>query len=114
MHKEIERAVLRITQAMEKNRKNYDDANASYKDTGYDRYWKKMEKLDAEYEELRSFMHPKEEINISAGTIQKLDELQRNVKNIRSKWENLRRDLPYSSDSVGIDDIFRDIKTLLN
>lgn len=25
MHKEIERAVLRITQAMEKNRKNYDD-----------------------------------------------------------------------------------------
>lgn len=114
MHKEIERAVLRITQAMEKNRKNYNDANASYKDTGYDRYWKKMEKLDAEYEELRSFVHPKEEINISAGTIQKLDELQRNVKNIRSKWENLRSDLPDSSDSVGIDDIFRDIKTLLN
>lgn len=30
MHKEIERAVLRITRAMEKNRKNYNDANASY------------------------------------------------------------------------------------
>lgn len=113
MHKEIERAVLRITQSMEKNRKAYDDANASYKDTGYDRYWKKMEKLDAEYEELRSFVHPKEEINIAAGTIQKLDELQRNVKNIRSKWEHLRSDLPDSVDSVAIDDLFRDIRVLL-
>lgn len=114
MHKEVERAVSRITQAMEKNRKAYADANASYKDTGYDRYWKKMEKLDAEYEELRSFLHPKEEINISAGTIQKLDELQRKVKNIRSKWEYLRSDLPDSVDSVAIDDLFRDIRVLLN
>lgn len=114
MHKEIERAVLRITQAMEKNRKAYVEAVGSYGDTGYDRYWNKMEKLDAEYEELKSFLHPNEDTGVSVSTIQKLDELQRKVKSIRSKWEYLRYDMPDSADSIGIDELFKDIKPLLN
>ena len=114
MHKEIERAVLRITQAMEKNRNNYVEAKEFYRDTGYDRYWNKMQKLDKEYEELELFLHPKEEINVSPETIKKLNELQIKVKNIKSKWEYLRVDLPDSIDSIGIDDLFKDIKHLLN
>lgn len=114
MHKEIERAVLRITQAMEKNRKAYVEAVGSYRDTGYDRYWNKMEKLDAEYEELKSFLHPKEEPEVSLSTIRKFDELKRQVKCIRSKWEYLRCDMPDSADSIGIDELFKDIKPLLN
>lgn len=55
MHKEIERTALRIAQAMEKNRKSYLEAEESYRDTGYDRYWNKMQLLDAEYEELKLF-----------------------------------------------------------
>lgn len=114
MHKEIEKAVFRITKAMEKNRNAYVEAEESYNDTGYDRYWNKMQKLDIEYEELKAFLHPKEEINISPETIRKLDELQRKVKNIKSKWEYLRIDLPHSVESVGIDELFKDIKHLLN
>lgn len=114
MHKEIERAVLRITKAMEKNRNTYVEAEEFYRDTGYDRYWNKMQKLDKEYEELKLFLHPKEDINVSPETIRKLDELQIKVKNIKSKWEYLRVDLPDSVDSIGIDDLFKDIKHLLN
>lgn len=115
MHKEIERAVSRITQAVAKNRNAYAEADKNYRDTGYDRYWNKMQKLDIEYEELNAFfLHPKEKIDVAPETIRKLDELQRNVRCLKSKWEYLRADLPDSSDSVGIDDIFRDIKLLLN
>lgn len=112
MHKEIEKAVLRIIQAMERNRKAYEEADANYKDTGYDRYWDKMQKLDNEYEELKAFLHPKEDV--SPDTIIKLNELQVKVRSLKSKWEYLRANLPHSAESVGIDDIFRDIKQLLN
>lgn len=114
MHKEIEKAVLRITQAMEKNRKQFIEAEANYGDTGYDRYWNKMQKLDAEYEELKSFIVFDKPAEVQSETIVKLNELQRKVKSIRSKWEYLRTDLPASAESVRIDEIFKDIKHLLN
>ena len=56
MQKVIENAMLKIVQAMEKNRKAYAEAEEWYRDTGYDRYWKKMERLDKEYEELKEFI----------------------------------------------------------
>lgn len=116
MHKEIERAVLRITQAMEKNRKAYLEAEESYRDTGYDRYWNKMKRLDTEYEELKHFLRPDEKVEVRPETILKLDELQSKVKNIKSKWEYLCADLniPVTVDVIGINEIFKDIKHLLN
>lgn len=116
MHKEVERAVLRITQAMEKNRKAYLDAEEFYRDTGYDRYWNKMQKLDAEYEELKAFLHPEEKVDVQPETIRNLDELQQKVKSIKSKWEYLcvALNLPTTVDVIGINEIFKDIKHLLN
>lgn len=113
MHKEIERAVLKITQAMEKNRKQYVEADDNYRDTGYDRYWNKMQKLDIEYDELKTFLHG-EKIEVTPETIRKLRELQAKVTSVKSKWEILRRDLPASAETCGIDDILKDIKPLLN
>lgn len=114
MHKEIEKSVLRITQVMEKNRKQFLETEASYRDTGYDRYWNKMQKLDEEYEELKAFIGSDRALEIGPETIMQLDELKRKVKSIRSKWEHLSADLPASAESVGIDEIFKDIKPLLN
>lgn len=116
MHKEIEKAISRITQAIEKNRKAYAEAAGNYRDTGYDRYWNKMQKLNTEYEELKAFLHPEEKIEVQLDTRLKLDELQHSVKNIKSKWDYICRDfnLPATSDVIGINDIFRDIKHLLN
>lgn len=112
MYKEIERAVLRITQAMERNRKSYSEADKNYKDTGYDRYWNKMQKLDIEYEELKSFIHV-DKMEVTPETIKKLRELQRKVASLKSKWEILRYDLPVSAEVCGIDDILKDINPLL-
>lgn len=56
MNKTIEKATLKLVQEMEKNRKAYDDAVGSYRDTGYNRYYNKMEKLEKEYEEMKAFL----------------------------------------------------------
>lgn len=116
MHKEIERAISRITQAIEKNRKAYEEADGSYRDTGYDRYWNKMQRLDAEYEELKAFLHPQEKTEVSPETIRKLYELQRKVKNIKSNWDYVYYDfnLPSTPQVVGIISTFKDIKPLLD
>lgn len=66
MQKVIENAVLKITQAMEKNRKAYVEASECYKDTGHDRYWNKMECLEKEYEELKNFLSLNKEENKNA------------------------------------------------
>lgn len=113
MHKEIEKAVSKITQAIEKNRKAYTEADANYRDTGYDRYWNKMQKLDAEYEELKTFIHG-EKVDVTPETLRKLYELQISVRSLKSKWEHLRGDLPACADVCRIDDIIKDIKPLLD
>lgn len=56
MLKEIEIATIKIIRAMEKNRIAYVEAEEWYRDTGYDRYLKKMNKLEAEYDELKTFL----------------------------------------------------------
>lgn len=56
MQKVIENAVLKITQEMEKNRKAYAEAEEWFRDTGHDRYFNKMNKLEAEFDELKSFL----------------------------------------------------------
>lgn len=51
MQKVIDNAVLKRTQEMEKNRKAYAEAEEWFRDTGYDRYFNKMNKLEAECDE---------------------------------------------------------------
>ena len=51
MHKEIEKVVLKMIQVMEKNRIAYNEARGNFNDTGHSCYYKKMERLDEEYEE---------------------------------------------------------------
>ena len=48
MNKLIEKATLKIVQRMEQNRKEFAEAQESYGDTGYDKYYNKMDRLDAE------------------------------------------------------------------
>lgn len=114
MQKVIENAVIKITQAMEKNRNAYVVAQENFNDTGYDRYQKKMDRLDEEYEELRTFIHPKEKDEVSEEVTEKVyqerDEMRQALLNLKSKWQNLKADLPVSVDTIGIDDIFRDIR----
>lgn len=109
MQKVIEKAVIKITQEMERNRKAYNEARGSYNDTGYDRYYNKMTKLDAEYEDLKAFLHPEEKSEVPE-VYRECDELRQMLRNLKSKWQYLRADLPVSADTIGIDDLLRDVR----
>ena len=109
MQKVIENATLKIVQAMEKNRNAYNEADEWYKDTGYNRYWKKMEKIDAEYEELRDFLHPEEKIEVQPETILRCYELERMLKNVKSKVFYMEFDFPANSHIIGLKELLRDI-----
>lgn len=111
MHKEIEKVVLKMTQVMEKNRIAYNEAHASFCDTGCACYYKKMERLDEEYEELKNFLHRKDEREEEARIeeIREQEELKHLLKQIKGKWEYIKCDLPISSETVGMDDLLRDI-----
>lgn len=107
MLKEIEKATIKITQAMEKNRVVYTEAEEWYRDTGYDRYFKKMNKLDKEYEEYRQFLHIKEEpVSVISHEQEYLDLL----KQIKGKWYYLKFDIPVTAESNAIDELLLDVR----
>lgn len=103
----IEKAVLKITQQMEKNRKEYVEAEASYNDSGYDRYWKKMQRLDTEYGELEAFLHPKEE---PVPSINHEEEYLDLLRKIKGKWYYLKFDIPVTAESNAIDELLMDVR----
>ena len=105
MLKEIEKATIR--QAMEKNRIAYAEAEEWYRDTGYDRYLKKMNKLDSEYEEYESFLHIKEEPEILINHEEKYLKL---LKAIKAKWYYLKYDIPITAESNAIDELLMDVR----
>lgn len=107
MLKEIESATLKIVKAMEKNRIAYAEADEWYKDTGYDRYFKKMQRLDTEYEEYRQFLHIKDE---SVAAISHEDEYLDLLKQIKSKWYYLKFDIPATPESNAIDKLLLDVR----
>lgn len=110
MLKEIEKATLKITQAMEKNRIAYAEAEEWYRDTGYDRYFKKMNKLDTEYEQYKNFLHIEDEPNVTqeVRTLKELDELKRVISTVKSKVFYLSQDLPQCAELNTLQDMLRD------
>lgn len=106
MLKEIEKATIKITQAMEKNRIAYAEAEEWYRDTGYDRYFKKMNKLDEEYGEYKEFLHIGEEPVISTNHEEEYLDM---LKKIKAKWYYLKFDIPVTMESNAIDEILMDV-----
>lgn len=106
MLKEIERATLKITQAMEKNRIAFNEAEEWYRDTGYDRYFKKMNRLDEEYEEYRRFLHIEEE---PVQIITHEEEYFELLKKIKAQWYYLKFDIPATPESNAIDELLMDV-----
>lgn len=110
MLKEIERATIKITQAMEKNRIAYAEADEWYKDTGYDRYYKKMNKLDAEYDEYKEFLHIEDAPNLAqeCSKTREIDELRRTISTVKSKLFYLSQDLPQCAELISLRELLMD------
>jgi hypothetical protein len=47
---------------LEKLQEEYKDAEACHRDTGWERYWKKMQKIEAEMDELKAYCDTKQVI----------------------------------------------------
>lgn len=109
MNKWIENMKLKIVSKMEANRKAFEEAEASYGDTGYDRYYKRMEKLDNEYEELKAFLLDGKEDNEQLLTEIKMENeaLRKTLSEVKSKVYYLSKDFPRCSDLINLEDILK-------
>jgi hypothetical protein len=105
----IEKATLKIVQRMEQNRKDFVEVEASYRDTGYDKYYNKMNRLDAEYKELKEFIHLEETTEALPQTVVELDRLREVLKNIKSKVFYMEADFPANSHLIGLKELLKDI-----
>ena len=109
MNKWLENIKLKIISKMETNRKQYEEADASYKETGYDRYYNKMVKLNKEYEELKEFLNEDKEDDIyKAKYIAENKELLNVIKNVKSKVFYLSKELPACAELISLLDMLRD------
>lgn len=67
-----------LDKAMESLRNEYKEAEGNYRDTGWDRYYNKMERIEAEIEELKKYRH----VDASLRRAEKALDKQRKVKEI--------------------------------
>lgn len=95
-----------IVKAMEKAKKGYDEAEDSYRDSGYDRYFKKMEKYEKEIEELEEYLHGTKSKGeeISVDQYKEYKEMKEDLKNLASKFFYMFKDfnLPDTPEIQGI------------
>lgn len=109
MNKYIEKATLKIVQRMEQNRKEFVEAERSYQDTGYDRYFKKMNMLDEEYKELKEFLRIEPEHEVTPETGIELNRLRRILKDVKSKVYYMEFDFPQNSHLIGLKELLREV-----
>ena len=100
--KEIEKAISKLKPA-------YEEAKDFYTDTGYDRYYNKMQKIESELQELEEYIH-KSESSVKDLTTEEYREyldMKMDLKNLASKFFYMFADfnLPESAEIKGIQQI---------
>ncbi len=94
-----------IDKAVEKARQAYEEARGSFNDTGYDRYYNKMTKLEAEIEELEEYQQRdgaiRAAIDERAKAKQELEEIKKTLKN---KLFYLMKAIPECSEGRSLQD----------
>lgn len=101
-----------IGTAIEKMKAEYADAKDSYNDTGYDRYFNKMQKREAEIQELENYLHKNEVVikDLSTEQYREYLKMKQDLQSIKSKLFYLVTDLglPATADLISLQDILRD------
>lgn len=103
-----------IAKAVDKAKQGYDDAKDFYSDTGYDRYFHKMEKCEKELQELEDYLHINEveAKDLSTDQYKEYLEIKRDIKNLCSKFFYMFKDfnLPETAETLGIQTILEKYK----
>lgn len=98
-----------LGKALEKLESEYANAEDMYTDSGYDRYYNKMQKCEREIEEIKQYLEPVTvHQDIIAGDYKELLELREKMKNIKAKLFYLEADFPQCADIINLKDMVRD------
>lgn len=92
MSKYVEKVDKLLSAALEKLKNDYHEADYSYRDSGYDRYFNKMEKIQKEIDEIESYSFSSNEstdksysMSISVNEYKEYLEWKGDLKSIQSK-----------------------------
>ncbi|MBP3577485.1 MAG: hypothetical protein J6K15_05170 [Lachnospiraceae bacterium] len=96
--------------ALEKLKAEYAEAEDFYTDTGYDKYYNKMNKCEAQIEEIEEYMSRGQEEKrvIATDEYKELLQLREKMKCVKNKVFYLSKELPMCADLIGLMDILRD------
>lgn len=103
-----------ITKAMKKAQQGYEEAKDFFTDTGYDRYFRKMEKYEKEIQEIEDYLH-KDEVktnDLSTDQCREYLDMKKDIQSISSKFFFMFADfnLPETSEVQGIQRILEKYK----
>ena len=103
-----------ITKALEKAQQGYEEAKDFFSDTGYDRYFHKMNKCEKEIQELEEYLH-KDEVKVkdlSTDQYREYLEMKKDIQSISSKFFFMFADfnLPETTEVQGIQRILEKYK----
>lgn len=103
-----------ITKAMEKAKQGYEESKDFYSDTGYDRYFKKMEKCEKELLELEDYLHKDETKvkDLSTDQYREYLDMKKDMQSLSSKFFFMYADfnLPETAELQGIQRILEKYK----
>ena len=103
-----------IEKALTKAKTEYEEANSFYRDTGYDRYYNKMQKREKAISELEKYSQKDAPAAKDLTTQQYREylDMMRDMKNLQSMFFYLYRDfeLPETSELRGIQKILEKYK----
>ena len=103
-----------IAKALDKAKQGYEETKDFYNDTGYDRYFHKMQKCENELHEIEDYLHKDEVVtkDLSTDQYRKYMDMQRDLKALVSKFFYMFADfnLPETSEVQGIQRILEKYK----
>lgn len=112
MSKTIDKVNNEIIKALEKAEQSYREACDSYNDTGYDKYFTKMQKAEKEIEELNDFLKRGQTVvkELSTDQYKEYLKMKQDLKSLKNKLFYLVSDLglPATTELIGMQDILRD------
>ena len=94
--------------ALEKLKAEHEEAEDFYRDTGYDRYFNKMQKCEKQIEEIEKYLGESKKKDITASEYKELLQLREAMKNVKSKVFYLSKELPVCTDLINLQDLLRD------
>ena len=103
--KELEKAIAKAKQG-------YEEARDFYNDTGYDRYYNKMNKCEAELQELKDYLHKDKVVveKLSTNEYKEYFKMKQDLQSLKSKLFYLVKDLglPATAELISMQDILRE------